>query len=156
MMTDMTSATSLPARPRAIPMIEAGAIVLYPLDGDAGRLADAIGIDTALLVLSRFGGSHVDLTGDVASGPLADLIGTRDARAVHASFGPVRLDPSLDRFRGSRGRQCRGLWLLSQGRSRRDVALTCDVTSRTVGNWRQALGRLPAHSLAQTHQEEPR
>lgn len=152
----MTPAPTPDARPVLIPVIAASSVTLVPLCRDGIRLADAIGMGRALALVSRFGGSHLDLSGDVEAGPVAAMIGADAARAVLSAIGPRNLDPDLDRFRASHGRRSRGLWLLTQGRSQMDVTLACDVTVRTVATWRQALARLPAHHLAQIHQEEPR
>ena len=125
--------------PALVPVPNRGEVRMVPLEGRAAELAAAIGIPDTLAVLTRFGGQPLDLPTDADGSALAGLIGVPATRALIAAFGPGPVQLPMPELRGGTGRRSRGMWLLMDGQSHRDVAFECDVTTRTVENWARTL-----------------
>ena len=110
------------------------------LRGLASEIADVIGEDCALYLFQKRGGSDLKIPDTARGSKLADLVGVEAAEALIRHFGGgYRLTLPCAHLRGSQGRRARGIAMLARGASTLEVAMTCDVTTRTVENWRSSL-----------------
>ena len=110
------------------------------LRGLAAEIADVIGEDCALFLFQKRGGTELKIPDQAKGSKLADLVGDAAADALIRHFGGgYRLTLPCGHLRGAQGRRARGVAMLARGSSTLDVAMTCDVTTRTVENWRQSL-----------------
>ena len=110
------------------------------LRGLAAEIAEVIGEDCALFLFQKRGGTDLKIPETARGSKLADLIGIEAAEAMIRHFGGgLRLTLPCAHLRGSQGRRARGVAMLAKGASTLDVAMTCDVTTRTVENWRASL-----------------
>lgn len=117
------------------------------LTGLAAEIATVIGEERALRLLMRRGGTEIKLPGSAPGSLLADLVGEEAAEAMIAHFGGTqKMSLPCGHLRGAPGRRAMGVAMLRRGASAQDVALSCDVSVRTVYDWRATLagqGLLP-------------
>lgn len=102
------------------------------LPGRAGEIEGVIGLEATVRLLRWRGGCAIELPVHPERSELARRIGLEDARALVAYFGPGRLLLPMASARGQGFRRAQAIALLRAGRSVTEVALECDLHSRTV------------------------
>jgi hypothetical protein len=110
-------------------------------DGLAAEIAEVIGDEAAARLLSKRGGTRLDIPRHAGGSLLADLVGLQNAALLIRHFGHGALTLPISSARGSGAARARGHRMLAEGGSLLDVALACGVTTRTVSNWRAEMDR---------------
>lgn len=122
------------------------------LPGLAGEIEALIGLDLTAKLLKARGGTEITVPVRAKGSELARLIGVQPCEAMIRDLGPGRLMLPCAGFRGRdaerQARKARAMEMLRDGHSLRDVALKCDLATRTVSNYRDELqddrqGELP-------------
>ncbi|WP_236549851.1 N-acetylmuramoyl-L-alanine amidase [Profundibacterium mesophilum] len=96
------------------------------------RLIEALGDLETERLLRRFGGAKIRIPHEADGGKLAAQVGVRTVDALIEAFGPGAIVLPMGEFRGQAARRRRAAWLLSEGRTIRQVALACDLHQRSV------------------------
>lgn len=104
--------------------------------GIAGDIEAAIGLDLTARLLKRRGGTEVTIPVRAKGSMLAEIIGLHGAEKVIAAIGPGKVTLPCGYMRGAKARRAEAKRLLREGKSLREVALDCDVHTRTVSNYR--------------------
>ena len=104
--------------------------------GIAGRIEEAIGIELTTLLLRRWGGCEVSIPKNPQGTKLAQVIGTEAAATLIREIGHGKIVLPCGAFRGAKRRRAEAMDLLRRGMSVQQVALACDLHSRTVQGYR--------------------
>lgn len=107
--------------------------------GRAREIAECIGEHEARVLLDARGGSFVELPKQVEGSVLARIVGEVAAGSLVRKFGTGRLVLPLGPGKGSASRRQRAKEMLRDGASLSQVALACELTERTVSNYRAQL-----------------
>lgn len=106
------------------------------LPGIAGQIEEAIGLDLAVRLLKRRGGCEVHIPRRVRGSQLAEIIGEEAATRVAETLGPGKVLLPCGNLRGQFARRADAMRMLRQGASLQQVALACDMHTRTVSRLR--------------------
>lgn len=106
------------------------------LPGIAGEVEEAIGLDLTVRLLKRRGGTEITVPVRARGSMLAEIIGLHAAEKLVAAIGPGKIMLPCGTMRGSRARRAEAIRMLRAGASIREVALACDLHSRSVSNYR--------------------
>lgn len=109
------------------------------LPGIAGQIEEAIGLDLTARLLKKRGGTEVTIPVRARGSMLADLVGLHAAEKVIEAIGPGKVTLPCAYMRGAKGRRAEAIRMLRAGASLREVALACDMHTRTVSNYRAEL-----------------
>ncbi len=109
------------------------------LPGIAALIEEAIGLDLAMRLLKRRGGTQIAIPVRARGSMLADIIGLTPAEKVIAALGPGKVLLPCAHLRGAKARKAEAKRLLAAGASLLDVSLACDIHIRTVSNYRAEL-----------------
>ena len=107
--------------------------------GIAGRIEEAIGIELTTLLLRRWGGCEVSIPKNPQGTKLAEVIGTEAAATLIREIGHGKIVLPCGACRGAKRRRAESMDLLRRGMSVQQVALACDLHTRTVHGYRAAL-----------------
>jgi hypothetical protein len=108
------------------------------LPGLAGDIEALIGLDLTTKLLRAKGGCQINIPhrDRVDGSALAAIIGDDAALAMIDAYGAGAMWLPMASFRGAKRRKADAVRMLRAGASLQDVALACDVASRTVSNYR--------------------
>lgn len=110
------------------------------LFGLAAEIASIIGDELTYRLLMERGGTQVKLPQKTTGSLIADLVGPDAAWELVDYFGAgTTLDLPCAHLRGQAGRRALGLAMVAAGGSERDIALKCNVSIRTVRNWKASI-----------------
>lgn len=111
------------------------------LPGIAGKIEEVIGLEATVLLLRRRGGTEITIPVRTRGSWLAEVVGHDNARRMLATFGRGKLVLPCAEMRGQRARRAEAKQMLRDGKSIQQVALACDIHSRTVSNYRAEMER---------------
>lgn len=106
------------------------------LPGIAGQIEEAIGLDLAVRLLKRRGGCEIHIPRRVKGSQLAEIVGEEAAARVADALGPGKVLLPCGHLRGQFARRADARRMLLNGASLQDVALACDMHTRTVSRLR--------------------
>jgi len=110
------------------------------LAGLAGEIEDAIGLEQAVTLLRRRGGTEVSVPVRPKGSALAEIIGEEATEKLVSALGPGRLQLPMAGLRGAEQlrleRRERAMRMLRDGASLAKVALACELSQRTVSKYR--------------------
>lgn len=109
------------------------------LPGIAGTIAEVIGLEATVRLLRWRGGCEIAVPVRPEGSALARAIGEDAARALVDHFGPGKLLLPMAAVRGAGARRVQALTMLRAGASLSEVALACDLHTRTVSRLRAQL-----------------
>ena len=104
--------------------------------GLAAQIEEAIGREATLALLGRWGGCQIALPVKAEGSALAGVIGVDAAAALIRAFGHGKITLPCADARGMRRRRAQAIAMLRAGRSLQEVALACDLHTRTVSLYR--------------------
>ena len=107
--------------------------------GIAGEIEQVIGVELTTLMMRRWGGCEVFIPKHAPGTKLAEVIGPEAAAKVIREIGHGKIVLPCGAFRGAKRRRAEAMGLLRQGQSVQQVALTCDLHTRTVQGYRAML-----------------
>ena len=107
--------------------------------GIAGEIEQVIGVELTTLMMRRWGGCEVSIPKHAPGTKLAEVIGAEAAAKLIQEFGHGKIVLPCGAFRGTKRRRAEAMALLRQGMSAQQVALACDLHTRTVHGYRAAL-----------------
>lgn len=110
---------------------------LFP--GVAGDIEALIGVELTTLLLRRWGGCQINIPVRVKGSRLAEVIGAEAASQIITHIGHGKITLPCASMRGIGGRRSEARRLLKEGRSLQQVALECDLHTRTVSKYRREL-----------------
>jgi len=112
------------------------------LSGFAGEIEEAIGLEKAVSLLKARGGTRIEVPKS-GTGVLGQIIGADGVEALRDAFGHGRLELPMAGIRGRRARDAQvraaAMRMLAEGSSNREVALACDLSMRSVENYRRTM-----------------
>lgn len=106
------------------------------LPGIAGQIEEAIGLDLTVRLLRRRGGTEFTIPVRASGSLLAEIIGIEAAVTLIDHLGPGKIMLPCSQMRGASARRGTAKRMLREGASIAQVALACDLHSRTVSNYR--------------------
>lgn len=109
------------------------------LPGIAGEIEAAIGLELTLRLLKRRGGTQINIPVKARGSMLAEIIGLHATERLIHSIGYGKVTLPCGYMRGAKARRAEAKRMLLQGASISQVALACDLHSRTVSNYRAEL-----------------
>ncbi len=104
--------------------------------GLAAQIEEAIGREATLALLGRWGGCQIALPVKAEGSALAGVIGVDAAAALIRAFGHGKITLPCADARGLKRRRAQAIAMLRAGRSLQEVALACDLHTRTVSLYR--------------------
>jgi hypothetical protein len=104
--------------------------------GIAGEIEGLIGVELTTALLRRRGGCQLSVPRRAKGSLLAEIIGLDAAQQMIDHFGQGRLTLPCSDMRGAKRRRAEAKAMLRQGASLQQVALACDLHTRTVSNYR--------------------
>lgn len=107
--------------------------------GIAGQIEAVIGVELTTLLLRRWGGCQINIPVRVKGSVLSEVIGTDAAAKMIAEIGHGKITLPCASMRGIGGRRTEARALLRAGKSLQQVALECDLHTRTVSKYRAEL-----------------
>lgn len=110
---------------------------LFP--GIAGEIEALIGVELTTLMLRRWGGCQVNIPVRVKGSKLAEVIGQEAAQKVISGIGHGKITLPCASLRGIGGRRTEAKAMLRRGASLQQVALKCDLHTRTVSDYRRQI-----------------
>jgi hypothetical protein len=111
------------------------------LPGIAGQIEQAIGLDLTVRLLKRRGGCELHIPRRVAGSTLAEIVGEDAAAKIVAALGPGKVLLPCGHLRGQFARRADAKAMLRAGKSLLEVALTCDIHTRTASRLRAEIER---------------
>lgn len=118
------------------------------LPGIAGEIERVIGLDLTVRLLKRRGGCELHIPRRAQGSLLAEIVGEDAAAQVAEAIGPGKVLLPCAHLRGQFARREDARAMLREGASLQQVALACDMHTRTVS-------RLRAEIEAETAQSQP-
>jgi hypothetical protein len=106
------------------------------LPGIAGEIEAIIGLDLTVRLLKRRGGTQIAIPVRAKGSKLSEIIGLHATERLSLAFGPGKLTLPCGSMRGARARRAEAIAMLRRGASLAQVALACDLHTRTVSNYR--------------------
>lgn len=107
--------------------------------GIAGEIEELIGAELTTKLLRRWGGCQVNIPVRPTGSKMAEVIGAEATEAIIRHIGHGRVTLPCGSMRGQNRRRAEAIAMLRRGASIQQVALACDLHTRTVSNYRAAL-----------------
>jgi DNA-binding NarL/FixJ family response regulator len=104
--------------------------------GLAGQIEEAIGREATATLLARWGGCQISVPVKAEGSALAGVIGVEAATQLIAVFGHGKMTLPCADARGMKRRRAEAIRMLRDGYSLQEVALACDLHTRTVSMYR--------------------
>ena len=104
--------------------------------GFAGEIEAVIGQEATTALLRRWGGCQISLPVKAEGSALAGVIGVEAATALIQAFGHGKVTLPCADARGMKRRRAEAMAMLRAGKSLQEVALACDLHTRTVSLYR--------------------
>lgn len=133
-----------------------GRAVNERLTGLAAELAQVIGTDALIDLLTKRGGTTLIIPMNAAGSALAALVGDAAADQLVEFYGTGPLLLPCAHLRGAGGRRARAARMLRNGASLSETAMACDISSRSAMNYRRALRDAGLLPLTAHHAEPPK
>jgi hypothetical protein len=111
--------------------------MLFP--GIAGEIEGLIGVELTTLLLRRWGGCQINIPVRVKGSKLSEVIGVEAAAKIIKEIGHGKVTLPCASLRGIGGRRTSAMGMLRTGASIQQVALECDLHTRTVSGYRAQL-----------------
>ncbi len=105
----------------------------------AGEIEAVIGTELACLLLRRWGGCQINVPVHAKGSKLAEVIGMEAANAIIRTIGHGKITLPCGSMRGVGRRRTEAKEMLRQGSSLQQVALACDIHTRTASNYRRQI-----------------
>ncbi|EGJ20099.1 hypothetical protein RSWS8N_18104 [Cereibacter sphaeroides WS8N] len=118
-------------------------MALFP--GIAGEIEALIGQELTTRLLRHWGGCQINIPKHARGSKLAEVIGAEAAERVIREIGHGRITLPCGSMRGTKRRRSEAMRMLRAGASLQQVALACDLHTRTVSNYRAALDAEAGH-----------
>lgn len=109
-------------------------MTLFP--GIAGEIEALIGHELTTLLLRRWGGCQINLPARAKGSKLAEVVGENAAQSIIDGIGHGKITLPCASLRGVGRRRAEAMDMLRKGASLAEVALACDLHTRTVSNYR--------------------
>lgn len=106
------------------------------LPGIAAEIEEIIGLEATVNLLRARGGCQVSIPVRADGSMLAGIIGVRATEALIRHLGPGKITLPCASMRGAGARKAQAMRMLRAGASLQEVALACDLHTRTVSNYR--------------------
>ncbi|SUZ33957.1 hypothetical protein ROE7235_03738 [Roseibaca ekhonensis] len=106
------------------------------LPGIAGEIERVIGLDLAVRLLQRRGGCELHIPRRARGSFLAEIVGEDAAAKLAEAIGPGKIVLPCAHLRGQFARREEAKAMLRDGASLQQVALACDMHTRTVSRLR--------------------
>ena len=106
------------------------------LPGVAAEIQDLIGLDRTVALLKWRGGCEVQIPVRPLGSALASVIGDDAAEVLTRHFGAGKLVLPCAHIRGAGARRAEAMAMLREGHSLSEVALACDMHTRSVSRLR--------------------
>jgi hypothetical protein len=113
-------------------------MTLFP--GVAGQIEELIGQELTTQLLRRWGGCRIKLPKNARGSKLAEVIGADAAETVSKHCGHGDRDLPMGSMRGRGRRRADAIEMLRTGSSVQQVALACDLHTRTVWKYLDEIG----------------
>lgn len=110
--------------------------------GLAREIVDLIGEPAAVKLLAARGGTEVFIPDQVTDSKLSSIVGLPAAVKLREHFGPGPLRLPTGSARGAGARRARAMQMLREGATTREVAMACDLHTRTVENYSAQMQRV--------------
>lgn len=107
--------------------------------GIAGQIEELIGPELTIRLLRRWGGCQVNIPVRARGSKMAEVIGEAATSLIIKEIGHGRVTLPCGAMRGQSRRRAEAMEMLRRGASIQQVALACDLHTRTVSNYRAAL-----------------
>lgn len=107
--------------------------------GIAGEIEALIGVELTTLLLRRWGGCQINLPSRAKGSKLADVVGEEAAHKIITQIGHGKITLPCGSLRGTKRRRAEAMQMLRAGASLAQVAIACDLHTRTVSNYRADL-----------------
>ncbi len=104
--------------------------------GIAGEIEALIGVELTTALLRRWGGCQIKLPTRARGSKLAEVVGEAAAEQIIAGIGNGTITLPCASVRGVKRRKGEAMDMLRAGHSLQQVALACDLHTRTVSNYR--------------------
>lgn len=104
--------------------------------GIAGQMEELIGCELTTALLRRWGGCQINLPARAKGSKLAEVIGEEAAQRIIDVIGHGKITLPCASMRGVGRRRAEAIEMLRAGASLAQVALACDLHTRTVSNYR--------------------
>ena len=104
--------------------------------GLAAQIEEAIGREATTALLGRWGGCQISLPVKAEGSALAGVIGVDAATQLIAVLGHGKMTLPCADARGMKRRRAEAMAMLRAGKSLQEVALACDLHTRTVSLYR--------------------
>lgn len=104
--------------------------------GIAGEIEALIGCELTTVLLRRWGGCQINLPARAKGSKLAEVVGEAAAQRIIDSIGHGKITLPCASLRGVGRRRAEAMDMLREGASLAQVALACDLHTRTVSNYR--------------------
>lgn len=105
----------------------------------AAQIEALIGEELSRLLLRRRGGCQMVIPVHARGSMLAEIVGVDAAEDMIREFGPGRITLPCGDQRGPKARRAEARRMLEAGASIQQVALACDLHTRTVSRYRAEL-----------------
>lgn len=112
---------------------------MMQLPGIAGEIEAIIGLDLTVRLLKRRGGTQIAIPVRAKGSKLAEIIGQQATERLALAMGPGKITLPCAWMRGAKARRAEAIEMLKRGASLQQVALACDLHTRTVSNYRARL-----------------
>ncbi len=100
------------------------------------RFVEIIGkVDTEKLLRER-GGTEISIPKKADNSALSKIIGLEATNRLIKGFGDGKVVLPCGDYRGEAGRKKRAIEMLKEGKSPNEIALACDMHSRTVWKYK--------------------
>lgn len=109
------------------------------LPGVAAQICDLIGWDLTVRLLRRRGGCEINIPVRPAGSLLSEIIGVEATEKLSKEIGVGRIMLPCGSLRGAKARRSEAKAMLLAGHSIAQVALACDLHTRTVSKYRAEL-----------------
>lgn len=123
--------------------------------GIAGQIEALIGIDLTVQLLRRWGGCQIKIPAQARGSKLAEVIGVDAAEDIIRYIGHGKITLPCGSMRGQKRRRAEAIGMLRAGASIQQVALACDLHTRTVTNYRAELDAEAGECQAQLPFDRP-
>ena len=109
------------------------------LPGIAGQIEEASGRELTERLLKRRGGTEISIPKFARGSMLSEIVGLQATEKMIREIGPGRLKLPCSTMRGAKARKAEAIRMLREGASVNQVALACDLHSRTVQSYRAGM-----------------
>lgn len=107
--------------------------------GIAGEIEGVIGAELTTALLRRWGGCQISIPVRARGSKMSEIIGIEATEQIIKHIGHGKVTLPCGSLRGQKRRRAEAMSMLRAGASIQQVALACDLHTRTVSLYRAAL-----------------